>query len=306
MIDKPVTMFGGKGGVGKTTCAAATALHYAREGFNTLIISTDPMPSLSDIFENRSQDKPVPITRNLYLIELGIEEVKRMWDARFGREVYEVFSAMVSIGYEEFVDFITSILPGLQEEFMVDYIRELVGAGTYQRVVWDTAPLGQTMNLLAMPRMLHDHLKPAPRIYSRLKPGGISKRPVLKILADWVVISARDEQFLKTDVDYNLVTIPEALAVQQIEGVLAEFAQHQFHISRVIVNNVIQHDESDFLQAKRAQQRGYLERIHALCSRFSVTEVPLFPYEIKGIERVAEVERVLFTPDGTPGMPGVQ
>jgi arsenite-transporting ATPase len=294
LVEKRVTMFSGKGGVGKTTCAGATALYYAYSGLNTLIISTDPTPSLSDIFEVRGDEKPLKVADNLHLAELGVVEVKEMWDKKFGHEVYEVFSSMVSIGYEEFVDFITSILPGLQEEFMVDYIKELVASGTYDRIVWDTAPLGQTMHLLNMPRMLRDHLKPAPKIYSRLKLGGLSKRSILKILEEWSEISAQDMQFLKTGVDFTMVTIPEALAVQQLEGVFAEFARHDFKFSRLIVNNVIKADDSDFLRSKRDQQQGYLEHIHGICNGMMITEIPLFPYEIKGIKKVEEISRVLF------------
>ncbi len=287
-------MFGGKGGVGKTTCAGATALHYAVSGFQTLIISTDPTPSLSDIFEVHSLQKPVRVMDNLYLAELGTREVKEMWDKRFGREVYEVFSSMVSIEYDEFVDFITSILPGLQEEFMVDYIRELVSKGTYARIVWDTAPLGQTIHLLNMPQMLRDHLKTAPKIYSRLKPGKLSKRPILKILEEWAELSAEDMRFLKEEVDFTLVTIPEALAVQQLDRIFTEFSQHGFEFNHVIINNVIKSADSDFLRTKSGQQQGYIKQIRERCKLMKNTELPLFPYEIKGLERLEEIGRALF------------
>jgi len=292
--DKNVIMFGGKGGVGKTTCAGATALHYANSGLSTLVISTDPTPSLSDIFEVHSIKKPVKITDNLHLAELGTVEVKEMWDKKFGHEVYEVFSSMVSIEYDEFVDFITSILPGLQEEFMVDYIRELAINGTYDRIVWDTAPLGQTMHLLNMPEMLREHLKPAPKIYSRLKLGGLSKRPIIKILEEWAELSAEDMRFLKEEVGFTLVTIPEALAVQQLDGVFSEFAQHEFDFSQVIVNNVVKSPDSDFLRTKSAQQQGYIEQIKERCKGMKNTELPLFPYEIKGLKRLEEIGRALF------------
>lgn len=287
-------MFGGKGGVGKTTSAAATALHYARKGLNTLIISTDPMPSLADIFEVSNSQKLARVTDNLHLSELGTEEVKGMWNSKFGPEVYELFSSMVSIEYAEFVDFITSILPGLQEEFMVDYIKELSRSGRYERIVWDTAPLGQTMNLLKMPKMMSDHLRPAPRIYSRLKLGSRSKRPIMDILKGWSALSAEDVDFLKSEVDFNMVTIPEALAVQQLDGAFAEFAQYGFAFNRLIINNVIKSADSDFLRAKSEQQQGYIELIHHRCNGMETIEVPLFPCEIKGLRKLEEISRALF------------
>jgi arsenite-transporting ATPase len=205
MSTKHITMFAGKGGVGKTTCAGATALHYALLGEKTLVISTDPTPSLSHIFEVKGKQKPVKVLENLYLAELGIDEVKQMWDRKFGREVYEVFSSFVAVGYEEFVDFMSSILPGLSDEFIVDYIKELSRGDTYQHIVWDTAPLGQTLGLLSTPAMLREHLRPAPRIYSQLKLGSETRRPVLEILKGWEKLSAEDISFLKHDVAFTLV-----------------------------------------------------------------------------------------------------
>jgi len=298
LAGEKVIMFGGKGGVGKTTCAGATALHYADAGLKTLIISTDPTPSLADIFEAEGTQKPVHVTGRLSLAELGIDEVKEMWNRRFGREVYEVFSSLVSIEYDEFTDFVTSILPGLQEEFMIDYIRELVERGEYEKIVWDTAPLGQTIHLLNMPGLLRDHLKPAPRIYSRLKLGGLSRRSIMNILEDWSRLSTEDMRFLREDVAFNLVTIPEALAVQQLESIFGEFARHGFSFHRVIINNVITSTDSPFLRSRREQQQGYLETIHRQCEGIETLEVPLFPYEIKGLGRLAETAGELFPETG--------
>ena len=95
-------MFTGKGGVGKTTCAAATALYYADNG-PTLTISTDATPSLAHIFESTDKKKPAQVAPSLYISEVGEAETKQMWDDKFGREVHEVFSAFVDIGYEDFV-----------------------------------------------------------------------------------------------------------------------------------------------------------------------------------------------------------
>ena len=149
-----VVMFSGKGGVGKTTCAAATALHHASLGMETLAVSTDATPSLSHIFEISSDEKPARVRDSLRISELGVDEVEEMWDQKFGREVYDVFSAFVSIEYDEFVEFATSMLPGLKDECMVDYIRELSRNGGHDAIIWDTAPLGQTLALLQTPAMV--------------------------------------------------------------------------------------------------------------------------------------------------------
>ena len=287
-------MFSGKGGVGKTTCAAATALHFASQGERTLALSTDPTPSLRHIFEAGKQQGPAEISNELYLDEVGIERVKKMWDGKFGREVYEVFSSFVAIEYEDFVEFVSSILPGLRDEFMVDYIRELTSKNEYRKVIWDTAPMGQTLGLLMTPAMLGKHLKTAPRIYSKLKLGSESRKPVLDVIKGWEELSAVDMEFLRSSVDFRLVTIPEALAVEQLEDIFTEFRNHGLNISQLIINNVVQDTNSDFLRTKAGQQRQYIDAIYDRYAQLEITELPMFPREIKGVQRIREIQTELF------------
>ena len=286
-------MFTGKGGVGKTTCSAAAALHYAASG-GTLVISTDATPSLSHIFETSGKQKPVAVLPNLYLSEIGEREIREMWDVKFGREVYEVFSPFVDIEYEDFVEFMTSILPGLGEEFMVDHIREMSLKGTYENIVWDTAPLGQTLGLLETPALLGEHLKMAPRIYSRLKLGKRSREPVLEILKRWENLSAANMEFLRKEVNFIMVTIPEALAVAQLESTFRELEKYGLHVRQMIINNVVKIEESLFLRTKARQQRLYLKQIYEKYPNLNITELPLFPQEVKGVARLKEVSKILF------------
>ena len=290
-----VIMFAGKGGVGKTTCAGATALHYASLNEATLAISTDPTPSLSHIFEIEDKQKPAKVLGELYLAELGVEEVKQLWDRKFGKEVYEVFSSFVSVSYEEFVDFIASILPGIRDEFMVDYIRELSQKTEYKHIVWDTAPLGQTLGLLQTPTMLREHLKPAPRIYSKLKLGKETRKPVLDIIKGWEGLSGEDMDFLRYGVRFIIVTIAEALAIQQLDSIFDEFGKYGFKAEQLVINNVIKEvGDSSFLQAKAAQQKEYIELLYRKYQGIRIIELPLFPHEIKGIDKLREVEKSLF------------
>jgi arsenite-transporting ATPase len=269
-------------------------LHYASAGRRTLAISTDATPSLSHIFEVSGDGKPKEVSESLHINELGAEEVEQMWDEKFGREVYDVFSSFVDLDYREFIGFTTSILPGLSEEFMVDYIRELGLNGCYSDIVWDTAPLGQTLALLHMPAVLLEHLKMAPRIYARLKLSNISKEPILKIIDHWRDLSADEMDFLGNRVKFVIVTIPEALAVEQLDGVFRELNGYGLRVSEVIINNIIRDDESEFLRAKSAQQRKYLDIIYDKCRDIRIVELPMFPYELTGWDRLKEVEKILF------------
>ncbi len=289
-----IYMFAGKGGVGKTTCAATTALHHASLGEETLAISTDATPSLSHIFEVSDKKKPTRVQDSLYINELGLDEVKQMWDRKFGREVYEVFSSFVSINYDSFVEFMTSMLPGLSDEFMVDYIRELKQSGRYQAIIWDTAPLGQTLALLQTPAMLVEHLRMAPRVYSRLKFGQGSRESVLDILKRWQKLSADSIDFLRNEVRFTMVTIPEALAFEQLEYIFSELNKFGFIVKQLIVNNVVKKNDSKFLAMKASQQRKYLDMIYDRYSHLDIVELPMCPYEIKGLARLKEIEGSLF------------
>lgn len=295
-------MFCGKGGVGKTTCAAAAALHWADQAERTLIISTDFTPSLRHVFElgeTDDGDKPVQVARHLFLHEISSEEVKRLWESSFGAEVYEVFSAFVGIDYPQFVDFVASILPGIRDEFMVDYIRGLSDSGTYDRIVWDTAPAGQTLGLLRMPSIVNAHLKPAPRIYSSLRTTAKTKRSVLHVLREWEGLSSRDMEFLRNDVQFNLVTIPEALAVRQLDGIVSEFERYGLHMDRMLVNQVVADADSDFLRSKAAMQQSHISE---LCARYpgNTVMLPMFPFELRGMAGLQEMERAMFGDGDNP------
>jgi arsenite-transporting ATPase len=290
-------MFTGKGGVGKTTCAAAAALHYSNTGNKTVAISTDATPSLSHIYEITDKSKPAKVKDSLYVNELGYVEVKEMWDRKFGMDVFGLFSSFVDFEYAPFIELVTSVLPGLSEEFMVDYIRELLLNGEYNAVVWDTAPMGQTLALLETPALLNEHLKMAPRIYSKLKTGKTTREPILDILRRWETLSQVNIDFLQDTVDFSLVAIPEALSVEQLEDIFRELNQYDLKVKQIIINNVATIDESSFMSTKVEQQKGYLERIYNTYSNLEIIEVPMFPHEIKGLERLHKIEEVLFKED---------
>ena len=286
-------VFLGKGGVGKTTCAAATALAFAESGQDTLALSTDPTPSLSHIFELAGRQREREVVPRLFVTELGRQEVRAMWDEQFGREVYAVFSAFVDVEYEPFVEFMTSVLPGLNEEFMVDQIRRLALEARFANLVWDTAPLGQTLALLEMPSMLSEHLRMAPRVYSHLRAPGERRESIMQVLHRWDELARACMDFLREHVSFSMVTIAEALAVEQLDGVFAELQRYGLHVDRLIVNNVITVADSPFLAEKRAQQQEHLHGLQGRFGHLDIVEIPLLPHEVRGLDRLREIAAAL-------------
>ncbi len=169
MGEKQLVMLGGKGGVGKTTCAAAIALHMAEAGKKTLILSSDPTPSLSDIFEVPigAQEIPIPYAPNLVALEISSEIVLQKWKERFGPEIYEVVSSFADLDCDFVLDYVGGA-PGIEEEYMLYFIMELVREGRYNLVVWDTAPAGHTLRLLHLPEIFLRHLEGATKFYLNL------------------------------------------------------------------------------------------------------------------------------------------
>jgi len=298
-----VLMFGGKGGVGKTTSSAATALHFARRGLRTLIISSDLTPSLSDIFETDigPAERPIPGVENLYGLEIDPDEVMRRWKEKFGPEVYAAASALVDLPYDEVVDYV-AMAPGIQEEFMLDYILERIRDRRYDLIVWDTAPAGDTLRLLGLPQRFLEHLRVAPKVYLEVRDTfKLSRTPFLEIIESWKRLSEQTIRFFTDpeNVEFIMVTIPEALGVYQSRRVMRDLRRHGLTVRYLIVNDVIREPDCEFHRQRWEMQQRYIRQLREeLDDGLTLVELPLLPYEVKGVERLAEVEGHLF---GTTG-----
>lgn len=291
--EKHLYMFAGKGGVGKTTCAAVTALHLASSGKRTLIISTDPSPSVRDIFEVTSRENRVKVADNLFLEEIREDDVKARWKKKFGPEVYEVISAYIPVE-KDFIDYFAEA-PGISDEFMLDYIRELVLNRDFDHIVWDTAPSGHTLRLLKMPGIFISHMNAAVKVYSRLKKGHESGRSIFTILSSWKKMSQDLVDFLRANTQYTLVAIPEALSVLQVEGILKDLKGEGLVVGQIIVNNVLKSYEGEFLKARHDMQQRYIQQLTDTYGKtVGITELCLLPGEARGIASLRKLDKALF------------
>jgi len=305
---KQLILVGGKGGVGKTTCAAAIALRLAASGKRTLILSSDPTPSLSDIFEITIGpcETPIPKAPNLSALEISSEIVLEKWKDRFGREIYEVVSSFADLDYDFVLDYVGSA-PGIEEEYMLYFIMELVREGRYDLVVWDTAPAGHTLRLLHLPEIFLRHLEGATRFYLnlysyferaketvKLKKG---KKSLMEIISGWQALSNEIAAFIRDKrlTEYIVITIPEALGVKQTERIIQDFDAHGLPVHYLIINHCIEQADCAFHQARKEMQAHYIRLLtEEYGERLCLILLPLFPYEIKGTERIEKASGILF------------
>jgi anion-transporting ArsA/GET3 family ATPase len=144
-----------------------------------------------------------------------------------------------------------------------------------------------------MPALVSNHLNPAAKIYSRLKTTSRRRRSVLGVIKGWEELSNRDTEFLRNNVEFNLVTIAEGLSVRQLDGIIDELYHNGLSVGQIIVNQVVIEPDSEFLRSRADMQQKYFIEIES-SHQIPVTRLPLLPYEVKGLERLNEVARVLF------------
>ena len=302
--DPIIIMFCGKGGVGKTTCASSTAVHYASNGYRTLLISTDPSPSLSDILEQdvMGDITSIPDVKNLDAVELDYSKVLDMWLEKFGDEVYEVISSFLPVG-KEILDYIAGA-PGIDEEFALSYVYDLYKEGEYDVIVWDTAPAGGTLSLLHIQETFYTHMRDAAKLYIRLKETlesltGREKRDPLRIIREWEDLAKNVLDMVRSkNTTAYLVTIPEGLGVSQTERIWKDFNKFGINIGGVIVNNLIPESSSllaDLLKKRWEVQTGYMEILEKQYSDTLLVKLPLQEYEVKGIKALKGIEKQLYS-----------
>jgi arsenite/tail-anchored protein-transporting ATPase len=304
--DVRLIMIGGKGGVGKTTCASAIAVKIAGEGKRVLIISSDPTPSLSDIFEVAIGSEETRITDRyeLYGLEISSDVVLKKWKERFGDEIYEVISSFARIDYD-FVDYIGTA-PGIEEEYMLSFIVDLVEGGKYDVVVWDTAPAGHTLRLLQLPHLFLKHLEAATKFYmnmysylERVKDmAGLkgSKKTLLSIIESWEALSEKIIEFIRNRnvTNYVIVTIPEALGVKLTGRMVEEFEKNRLEARNIIINHVIKTGDCQFHRERMEMQTHYIDFLKQRHKDMNMTILYLSSHEVKGMNRIAEVAQELF------------
>jgi len=294
--------FSGKGGVGKTTLAAATAVRLARSGQRVLITSTDPAHSLSDVFAREIGDAGCELAPGLLGLEL---DSSARWNAaagafeagaaeargRRGRLQRALGDAMQALGDA----------PGVDEFMSLELLLETMSTDAFDWVVFDTAPTGHTLRLLSLPQMLdgwvgrllslRSALGKMGRAFRRLLPGTGGEQAEMDEQLGSIRERVRLARELLADPArslFCLVTIPEAMGVLETERTLAQLRQHDIPVARIVANQVQpQSVHCQHCQRRHAIHRGELERLEVVAAGLPVDTIAAEPHVVRGVEALA-------------------
>jgi arsenite-transporting ATPase len=301
--DLELIILGGKGGVGKTSCAIATALSLSAT-YKTLLISTDPAHSLSDSLEQEIGFKIVEIngTQKLSAIEVIAEEALSKFISGHQEQLKKLLETSTNMDNEDIEQMLTLSIPGIDEVMSFKTIIDLIEEGKFEKYVVDTAPTGHALRLISSPKMLDDWIKVAAKMRWKYRymitsfSGSYHMDEVDTLLLNLKKTVKRIENLLrdKKRCEFIPVCIPEAMAIMETKRLLSDLDQTGIVPKQIIVNNVMASDESDFCKRRKQGQAPYLQQINQLFSDLNRVEVPMFAEEVKGIETLNRLKRSLF------------
>lgn len=312
-----ILLYSGKGGVGKTSLAAATGVQLARLGHRTLVMSVDPAHSLGDsfdltgsLFHGRTSD-PLPITDNLSIHEVNIQrEIKRHW-----REISSyVVSVLRTTGISDVEAEELAILPGMEELSAMMYINQFRREDRYDAIVLDAAPTAESMRFVSMPTTLEwymKHIFPFQRgLLKAIRPVANRVSPV-ELPTDNYFANVQ-QLFGKLEgigelledprvTSVRLVTNPEKMVLRETQRAFVYFSLHGLTVDTVVVNRVLPEAVTDaWFSEWRESQHRILNEIESYFAPVPVKRVPLFTHEVLGRERLEELARALYREDEDP------
>lgn len=304
-----VILMTGKGGVGKTSVAAATGLRCAELGHKTLVLSTDPAHSLADSFDMPLGHEPRLVRPNLWGAELdALMELEGNWGA-VKRYISQVLQArgLDGVQAEEL-----AILPGMDEIFGLVRMKRHYDEGDFEVLIIDSAPTGTALRLLSLPEVGGWYMR---KFYKPLQGMSVALRPLFEpifrpltgfSLPDKEVMDAPYEFYEKIEAlekvltdnmqtSVRLVTNPEKMVIKESLRAHAYLSLYNVSTDLVIANRIIPEEVTDpFFQKWKENQKQYRQEIHDNFTPLPVKEVPLFSQELCGFEALERLKETLY------------
>jgi arsenite-transporting ATPase len=308
-------MFGGKGGLGKTTFSAATAYYLAKKGHKVLVFSVDPQASLSDIFERDIFGQgAVQIMPNLYAQEIDADRHIKEYQDQIRQKIFDMY------GLEEIPEEIESYIqaaaaePAMEESAIFDQVVDIVLSAEYDYYIYDLVPLGHALYYLSMASVYDEWIDKITKLrqemaeYSQV--ASLVKREketeedmILKELLD-IKHRINTSSGILTDKEktaFFFVIIPEEMILLDTQKAAGLFAKYQVPLSGYVVNRVIppelgQQSIPDYLHHRLEMQAGYLTRIDEMFGSQVLARIPEFERDITGLPMIEKVAEAMFGP----------
>ena len=299
----------GKGGVGKTSVAAATGLRCAELGHRTLVLSTDPAHSLADSFDMEMGHEPREVRPNLWGAELdALKELEGNWGA-VKRYITQVLQArgMEGVQAEEL-----AILPGMDEIFGLVRMKRHFDEGTYDVLIIDSAPTGTALRLLSLPEVGGWYMR---KFYKPLQAVSVALRPLVEPLFRPIAgFSLPNKEVMDAPYEFyeqiealqkilmdntvssvRLVTNPEKMVIKESLRAHAYLSLYNVSTDLVIANRIIPDTVTDpFFKKWKENQEKYRQEIHEDFHPLPVKEVPLYSEELCGLEALDRLKETLY------------
>ena len=300
-----ILLYTGKGGVGKTSVSAATAVRCAELGYRTIVVSTDAAHSLADSFDLTLGPEPTPIAPNLWGQEIDLlYQMEKYWG-----KVQEYLAAIFAWrGMDELVAEETSVLPGMEELASLMQITYLNDLGEFDVIIVDCAPTGATLQLLAFPEMARWYLE---KIFPIERKAMQLARPILKAMVD---MPLPDDELFDTVAELirqldrmhnllsnpdrttaRLVLNPEKMVIKEAQRAFTYLNLYGYATDLIICNRMIPGQVSDgyFSMWKEIQGR-YHQMVEEAFSPLPILDVPLFDQEVVGLEMLRKMALAIF------------
>jgi arsenite-transporting ATPase len=299
LLQREVLFFGGKGGVGKTTCASAMALAASRAGKRVLLVSTDPAHSTSDIFERALGPEPLEIADGLHAMEIDAATESKRYVEGVKAHIADLFGHAILKEANRQID-LAATMPAAEEVALFDRMGTLIRGedDRFDLIVFDTAPTGHTLRLIRMPELMETWIRALSR--SRRAMLGVEQDdktdPIMITLGDRLerlrllrarLVSGRTTGFV-------LVLIPERLPIEETSRAIEQLDEAGVKVGGLVLNRVLPEATTDaFLAGRRRQERVYLDEIERRFAAHSIVRMPQFESDVYGMAALDRISRLL-------------
>ncbi len=312
LLDRRIVFFGGKGGAGKTTLAAAFAIYTAERGSRTLLVSTDTAHSTSHILETALGPEPRRVTGKCWAVEIdpGHETDRYIGDVK--RRIAGTVAPHLIQEVERQID-IARVAPGAQEAAVFERFTRIIEdfGGEFAHIFFDTAPTGPTLRLLSLPELMTTWIS---GLIGRRKNvnmlaqmwRNVAGASAVHTIAEDPVLSALEERrdrFLRareivTDSHrsaFVFVLTPERLPILETQEAVAVLLRYRIPVAAILINKVLPFDaDGEFLERRRQRESGYLGRIAEAFSGFPICKIPLNDQDVVGVRALREVAATVY------------